>query len=204
MSIHHSEYPAEPQQAKMLDIPFRGFSWDHRKSGVPTRRSLPRRPPGKINTTDPSSMVMPARKRAIIAIAHSLLKIAYAILTTGQPYREPGAGFYDRRDSAQARQDYLLRQLRRATVATYPAPVRCAGIQRVSAGGSALVRALRSAVTPLASAAPILRKISCAWRRLACARAVRSAAKAQRPRPASAQASSLKLPIWRARCRACR
>jgi transposase len=54
-----------------------------------------------------------ARKRAIIAIAHTLLKIAYAILKTGKPYCEPGADFYTRRESAQAREDYLLRQLRK-------------------------------------------------------------------------------------------
>ena len=54
-----------------------------------------------------------AQKRAIIAIAHTLLKIAYAILKTGTPYREPGADFYTSRDSAQAREDYLLRQLRK-------------------------------------------------------------------------------------------
>jgi transposase len=54
-----------------------------------------------------------ARKRAIIAIAHTLLKIAYAVLRAGRPYQEPGADFYTRRDSAQARQDYLLRQLQK-------------------------------------------------------------------------------------------
>ncbi len=54
-----------------------------------------------------------ARKRAIIAIAHTLVKIAYAVLKTGKPYEEPGADFCTRRDSAQAREDYLLRQLRK-------------------------------------------------------------------------------------------
>jgi transposase len=54
-----------------------------------------------------------AKKRAIIAIAHTLLKIACALLKTGKPYCEPGAGFCTRRDSAQAREDYLLRQLRK-------------------------------------------------------------------------------------------
>jgi transposase len=54
-----------------------------------------------------------AKKRAIIAIAHTLLKIAYAILKTGTPYREPGTDFYTRRESDQAREDYLLRQLRK-------------------------------------------------------------------------------------------
>jgi len=38
-----------------------------------------------------------ARKRAIIAIAHTLLKIAYAVLKSGKPYQEPGADFFTRR-----------------------------------------------------------------------------------------------------------
>jgi transposase len=54
-----------------------------------------------------------AKKRAIIAIAHTLLKIAYAVLKSGRPYEEPGPDFYTRRDSAQARQDYLMRQLQK-------------------------------------------------------------------------------------------
>ena len=54
-----------------------------------------------------------AKKRAIIAIAHTLLKIACAVLKAGRPYCEPGAGFCTRRESTQARQDYLLRQLQR-------------------------------------------------------------------------------------------
>jgi transposase len=54
-----------------------------------------------------------ARKRAIIAIAHTLLKIAYAILKAGKPYEEPGAGFYTRRESQQAREEYLMRQLQK-------------------------------------------------------------------------------------------
>jgi len=52
-----------------------------------------------------------ARKKAIIAIAHTLLKIAYQILKTGRPYQDLAAGFYTRRESPQARQDYLLKQL---------------------------------------------------------------------------------------------
>ena len=34
-----------------------------------------------------------ARKKAIVAIAHTLLKIAYAVLKSGRPYQEPGADF---------------------------------------------------------------------------------------------------------------
>ena len=52
-----------------------------------------------------------AAKRAIIAIAHTLLKIAYQVLKTATPYRDLGADYYASRESAQARQDYLIRQL---------------------------------------------------------------------------------------------
>jgi transposase len=54
-----------------------------------------------------------AVKRAIIAIAHTLLKIAYQVLKTGTPYTDLGAGFYDSRESPQAKQDYLVRQLQK-------------------------------------------------------------------------------------------
>jgi transposase len=54
-----------------------------------------------------------AQKRAIIAIAHALLKIAYQVLKSGKPYQDLGAGFYTSRESAEARQDYLLRQLQK-------------------------------------------------------------------------------------------
>ena len=52
-----------------------------------------------------------ARKKAIVAIAHTLLKIAYAVLKSGQPYEEPGADFYTRRDSPAQRQAWLERQI---------------------------------------------------------------------------------------------
>lgn len=54
-----------------------------------------------------------AQKRAIIAIAHALLKIAYSVLKTGTPYTDLGADFYTSRESAGARQDYLIRQLQK-------------------------------------------------------------------------------------------
>jgi transposase len=66
-----------------------------------------------------------AQKRAIIAIAHTLLKIAYQVLKTGTPYADPGADFYTRRESPDARQDYLIRQLQKlnpgATITITPA-----------------------------------------------------------------------------------
>ena len=54
-----------------------------------------------------------AVKRAITAIAHTLLKIAYQVLKTGKPYEDLGADFYDSRQTAQAKQDYLVRQLQK-------------------------------------------------------------------------------------------
>ena len=54
-----------------------------------------------------------ACKKAIMAIAHALLKIAYSVLKTGQPYQDLGRDFYASRESPQARQDYLLRQLQK-------------------------------------------------------------------------------------------
>jgi len=69
-----------------------------------------------------------AKKRAIIAIAHTLLKIAYSVLKAGQPYRDLGEDFYTRRESPAQRQEYLERQIRRlypdcaVTITINPAP----------------------------------------------------------------------------------
>jgi transposase len=54
-----------------------------------------------------------AAKKAIIAIAHALLKIAYQVLKTGRPYTDLGADFYTSRETPQARQDHLVRQLQK-------------------------------------------------------------------------------------------
>jgi transposase len=54
-----------------------------------------------------------AKKKAITAIAHTLLKIAYQVLKSGQPYTEPGADFYTRRESPEQRQAWLERQLQK-------------------------------------------------------------------------------------------
>ena len=40
-----------------------------------------------------------AKKKAITAIAHTLLKIAYQVLKSGTPYQDLGADFYTRRES---------------------------------------------------------------------------------------------------------
>jgi transposase len=52
-----------------------------------------------------------AKKKAITAIAHTLLKIAYQVLKSGQAYQEPGADFYTRRESPAQQQDWLIRRL---------------------------------------------------------------------------------------------
>src|SRR5438094_6073500 len=54
-----------------------------------------------------------AKKKAITAIAHTLLKIAYQVLKSGTPYQALGADFYTRRESPEQRQAYLLRQLQK-------------------------------------------------------------------------------------------
>src|SRR5262249_42996748 len=52
-----------------------------------------------------------AKKKAIIAIAHTLLKIAYQVLKSGTPYQDLGADFYTRRESPEEKQAWLERQL---------------------------------------------------------------------------------------------
>jgi transposase len=54
-----------------------------------------------------------AKKKAITAIAHTLLKIAYQVLKSGVPYTEPGADFCTRRESPQQKQAWLERQLQK-------------------------------------------------------------------------------------------
>ena len=54
-----------------------------------------------------------AKKKAIIAIAHTLLKIAYQVLKSGTPYQDLGADFYTRRESPEQRQAWLERQLQK-------------------------------------------------------------------------------------------
>jgi transposase len=52
-----------------------------------------------------------AVKKAILGIAHTLLKIAYEVLRSGKPYQDLGPDFYTRRESPEQRRTYLLRQL---------------------------------------------------------------------------------------------
>ena len=69
-----------------------------------------------------------ARKKAILAIAHTLLKIACAVLKSGRPYQEPGADFCTRRESPVQRQAWLEAQIQQlypgcaVTVTVTPPP----------------------------------------------------------------------------------
>ena len=54
-----------------------------------------------------------AKKKAITAIAHTLLKIAYQVLKSGTPYQDLGADFYTRRESPEHKQAWLERQLQK-------------------------------------------------------------------------------------------
>jgi hypothetical protein len=54
-----------------------------------------------------------AQKMAILAIAHTLLKIAYQVLKTGSSHQDLGADFYARREAPEQKQAYLERQLQK-------------------------------------------------------------------------------------------
>ncbi len=62
-------------------------------------------------------------KRAIIAIAHNILLIAYWLLQTGRPYQDLGADYFDR-INAEGLKRYLVRRLERMghQVVLTPAP----------------------------------------------------------------------------------
>ena len=52
-----------------------------------------------------------AKKKAITAIAHTLLKIACQVLKSGTPCQDLGADFCTRRESPEQKQAWLERQL---------------------------------------------------------------------------------------------
>jgi hypothetical protein len=50
------------------------------------------------------------RKKACVAVGHSLLVMGYQVLWTGQPYRERGADYFDKKDP-QRLASRLIRRL---------------------------------------------------------------------------------------------
>jgi hypothetical protein len=59
--------------------------------------------------------VNPSWKRASFATAHTLIKIIYHVLATGQPYQDLGADFYERTSNPDARVRGLVDRLERLT-----------------------------------------------------------------------------------------
>jgi transposase len=52
-------------------------------------------------------------KKAALAVAHSILVIAWHLLSRGEPYTDLGADYFVKRQAHQAYQDRLVRQLER-------------------------------------------------------------------------------------------
>lgn len=50
-------------------------------------------------------------QRAAVAVGHSILVIAWHLLTTGEVYNDLGADYFDKRRNSEARQRRLIRQL---------------------------------------------------------------------------------------------
>lgn len=60
------------------------------------------------------------KKRAIVAVGHTILVIVYHVLKTKQPYRELGADYWERTKAAQLKR-YLVQRLERLGL---PVPVQ--------------------------------------------------------------------------------
>ena len=52
-------------------------------------------------------------KKAIVAVAHSILVIAWHLLTRNQPYTDLGADYFLERQNSEAYRNRLVRQLER-------------------------------------------------------------------------------------------
>ncbi len=70
-------------------------------------------------------VVRRGKKRAIVAVAHSMIIIVWHILAYGQPYQDLGADYYERRNK-ESKMTYLIRQLEKlsggsVTIALQPA-----------------------------------------------------------------------------------
>jgi transposase len=59
-------------------------------------------------------VVRRGKKRAIVAVAHTMIVIIWHILAYGQPYQELGADYYDERKK-ESKMTYLIRQLEKLT-----------------------------------------------------------------------------------------
>lgn len=59
-------------------------------------------------------VVRRGKKRAIVAVAHTMVVIVWHILAHGQPYQDLGADYYDQRKK-ESKMTYLIRQLEKLT-----------------------------------------------------------------------------------------
>jgi hypothetical protein len=97
-----TENPGRGQQSGRLRRVLRG----------PTRRYQKERlrPSG---VTSLVSQVYRCPKKTALTVAHSILVIAWYLLSRGEPYADLGADYFVRRQSHQAYRDRLVRQLER-------------------------------------------------------------------------------------------
>jgi transposase len=65
------------------------------------------------------------KRRAVMAVAHSLLVIMYHVLREKKPYQELGADYFDRLDTEQT-QRYYVRRLEQLGYAVELSPAQCA------------------------------------------------------------------------------
>jgi transposase len=63
------------------------------------------------------------KKRALVAVGHSILCIAYHVLADGEPYRELGGNYFDERDQARL-QKSLIHRLERLGLKVTVAPLQ--------------------------------------------------------------------------------
>ena len=82
-----------------------------------------------------------AKKKAIVAIAHTLLKIAYSVLKSGTPCQDLGEDFCTRRETPAQRQAWLERQIQKLHLRLHrhhhhqPAPRSRPGVARLPLSG---------------------------------------------------------------------
>ena len=76
-------------------------------------------------------------QRAAVAVDHSILVIAWHLLTTGEPYNDLGGDYFDRRRNSAARQRRLVAQLEamghRVTLEPPPDPTHLGAPPRTGA-----------------------------------------------------------------------